>query len=150
MGRGSAYSWDFFMNFDQCDICTEMEESDFYLNDHYWKDFVRDLIELMKVDPCDRPEGRESYIIGETDRFELGIDSSGGLSCVFVKPKEYDHHCYGKNGYNGGQPKEYRVWREVEAGFNRLCESYPTLFRFPTSAWTSGSYGNRYAERKGI
>lgn len=73
--------------------------------------------------------GNESYIFASDDRLNIGVDRSGGMPCIWVKPETY---------LNGDVDVPYRIDRRVQIAFNKLIKDYqPDFFRFPTTAWTS-------------
>lgn len=129
MGRGIAYCYEFFMLVD--DSADGVDESGNWDDDLARiraDDFVQDALLCFGADKLDRVRPhqyyRDAYFIGETDKLRIGIDTGGGLPCIFVEPL-----------YDEDNPKIDDLVRE---GFNKLIQLYePGKFRRPTSAWTS-------------
>lgn len=146
MGRGSAYSYEHFMLYDDEEFMAypykvdnegnEIEELDYSSGE--WDDLAYDEFKevsakYFNADILHEKQwvNNESYYFAENNRFYLGIDASGGFPCIFVQPKEYS---LWNNPYTY---KEYKINKEVVKGFNRLIKQYEGLFRYPSSAWTS-------------
>lgn len=145
MGRGSMYNWPYFMLFDEdlfvfpaCDPETgEVDESGPTEWDHeyfeYFKARAASAFKADRVDP-ERWIDRETYIFAETDRLELGIDWSGGMPCIFARPKTYE-----VLRFHGPKQvfveRDYQIDRVVQRAFNLLLSEFD--FYFPSTPWTS-------------
>lgn len=137
MGRGSAYSHQFFMLFDYED------------NNEYFNDFLDEVADAfgMELEKTLFWIGREMRVIAENERLQVGIDSCGGLPCIFAQPKTYVPW----NAVDSYYEKEYNIKRDVVKAFSLLIKRYnghgkkvkkEPVFRYPTSAWTSSPYVN--------
>lgn len=144
MGRGSMYSHKHFMLIDD----------DMWNNDvHDPKlDFAQMVREALKLEPtADKALGDKYFIgIGSSeemlyekrhawfDHYLVGIDHSGGMSCIFLEP-EYDD----EEEYDADYPDRYedymkRIEKIVVESFNTLIKAYAEgTFRYPTSSYTS-------------
>lgn len=158
MGRGSAYPHQYFMLFDydhdifklQPDDVEDAEsvaseEAEFY--EGYYNVFLQDVAAAFGTDLEESPTwiSREMKIIAENDRVQEGIDSSGGLPCIFVQAKTYVPW----NAVDPYNEKEYNIRRDVTKGFSTLIKLYnrqgkrlykDPMFCYPTSAWTASPY----------
>lgn len=153
MGRGIAYSYQYFMLFDydhkyfklQPEDVSEVsdglsDDGEFF--EGYLDDFLHDIAGAFGTELEQHPSwiGREARIIAETDRLQVGIDSSGGLPCIFVQPKTYVPW----NSTDPFNEKDYNIRRDVTKAFTALIKLYSgqkdPMFRYPTSAWTSSPY----------
>jgi|SRR5579875_561137 len=93
-----------------------------------FNEMKKQVLHLFKTDSCNEYQDRESVFIGDTDRLKIGLDFSGGMPCLFVKPKEYE---------TVNHVKEYKIRKEVDRIFKRLIKEYPGLWHYPTSAWAT-------------
>lgn len=135
MGRGIAYQYKYHLLLDADDVDAGGDPG-------YWKDF---LYKVTSAFGACRARGKwvgsHAYLFAETDRLSIGIDNGGDCSCLFVLPKTYQHNF-------SNEEVEYKIWRDVETGFNKLFNLYPGLFFYWTTAWTSSPYTQPYkAER---
>lgn len=138
MGAGSYYSYRYFMLID--DNHPEFYDGDEWV-DVYFQDFKETLCSEIGAEYSDRSSaymGNEAYAIFETENVLYGIDTSGGLPCLFALPKALD------DDYEERSDEEIydSVYEEVRESFNKFIELYQDVFRYPTSAWTSEPYGN--------
>lgn len=144
MGRGSAYQHKYHMLIDDDEFFFLPEgEKESEFDEEAWGDFLAEIVVAFNAWELSNEKwlDREKRIYAETDRLSIGIDSSGGSPCVFVEPKTYTRQVW-------GDEFEYKIWREVERGFNKLLALYPGIFRYWTTAWTSEPYTKPYkAER---
>lgn len=130
MGRGIGYNYDHFILYDDDMFNLYDGETKEFVEWDEWafEDFKRTINLCFNAESCKKYDG-DKHFFGENDRLMIGIDSSGGLPCVFLEPKWYSA---------GSKEKEYNIDRDAKAGFNRLLKEYPTAdFRLPSSAWTS-------------
>ena len=137
MGRGSAYQYNYFMLIDEEILLGEEDTSD--LRDE-WDAFVLYVTEVMKLFPYDKVIGRESYYIGQTDDYLVGVDHSGGFPCIFAEPHYVDDESEDYEYAHDQKYEDYleRIAEDVSEKFNFLINAYPQgSFRYPTSAWTS-------------
>jgi len=138
MGRGIAYIHQYFMLFDY---------DHFYFKLQLEDEFLESVANAFGTshEKSGNYIGRNLQIIAETDRLEVGIDSSGGIPCIFAQPKTYVPW----NAFGLLNEKEYNIRRDVIKAFSHLIKLYngygkklndDPMFRYPTSAWTSSPY----------
>ncbi len=159
MGRGSLYRYEHYMLFDSnehfgyeaischcceyqevfygynespnmCPNCGKKLNVSYEFDNFFYEDFKAHVALLTKADKIAKWIDREAYIFAETEKMEIGIDTSGGLTALFVKPKTYFHNF-------SEEEKEYTIHKIVKKAFNNLIKEYKDMFRSPTSAWTS-------------
>lgn len=135
MGRGIAYQYKYHMLLDADDTNASDDPDS-------WDDFLYEVTSAFGAWKVRRKwVDNHAYLFAETDRLSIGIDNGGGCACLFVLPKTYQHNF-------SNEEVEYKIWREVEAGFNKLLNLYSGLFFYWTTAWTGSPYTSPYkAER---
>lgn len=131
MGKGSDYSGKYrhFMLFDMSSFNVD---DDFDDNEYSeFKDEIQGSFDSkhgVEFLPRQKSLGDDAHIFADCDLFSVGIDTGGGLACVFVTPKTYD---------NGNEEVPYRIDGSVQNAFNCLIADRPEFFKFPTSDFTS-------------
>lgn len=157
MGRGSAYSYEFFMLIDTMHryFYEDYEDGEEF-SEIIWDDFIEIVKEKMNLEETDYFLSGEKITLGQfcddesLDTIFIGMDSSGGLPCIFAVP-EYDSdesEMYEYEYEESYESYKERIREKVNMLFNKLIEEFPDgLFRYPTTAWTSHPYTkeNKYA-----
>jgi hypothetical protein len=145
MGRGSLYPYRYFMLIDE--YHPEFHDEDNQWVQQFYEDFKENLCAMIDAVKCPSYRrspvylGREASLEFETDDVVYGIDASGGLPCLFAVPLALG------DDYDDRTEEEIyeSVHEEIVNAFNKFVKVYGDVFRYPTSAWTSEPYQEKYA-----
>lgn len=142
MGRGIAYPYEHFLIIEEDDFQIHDDDNNVIdFDEMAFTDFQEQAAKCFKAELLkkeDYSNRRESYIFAEHDKFNMGIDYSGGSPCIFLEPKEYE---------KGDYFYEYKIDRFAVPGFNKLINLYGQTLTKATSPWTSETI-QHYETRK--